>query len=760
MNRRDGIMTNHIHIAWTYKRFLTMLKFVIFFLLLTILYGKTAFAAWDFNYTGNVQSWTCPVTGTYKLEVWGAQAGYNYFQWGHNGTEGAQGGYATGEVTLSKGTTLYICVGGRGGQSVDMYGGGGGYNGGAKGGDGNHYTAGGGSGGGGATHIALNTNRGVLSNYSSNQNEILVVAGGGGGSTYSQPGCAGGDSHAPYHFGQGQNANNGVYNHHEGGGGGGGGWYGGQYGSDEAYRGNYGMGPAHGGSNYVKDSLSNRSTSNGGRSGNGFARITSVTRYYNVNLNILNPDGKEAIEDGNYGYGYVQISYDGKNWSSEVRNEPDTWKSLVANTKIYIKCTRPYYDYLEFGSASVTNNKGLTNLGNNTWCYTVSDNEDSGYAGGVITIHMNYKHTALTLNPNGGSIDNNTSKQTLSPLMQYGSTNWCYLRSKIPTRPGYKFLGWYDAPSGGTKVHDEEGTCILGTQYFDENRNSLCTKDLTLYAHWEAIKLTVKFDANASNVKNPETVNRYYGTVVGNGNPNLIENYGLMPTRIICYPDDIPIVGDTTLKDSVNVKLMPDGNLSTIKVSILKDVIDKASGIYYLGNKALDVPADVDYTFAVKARGNGSWLMGHERFPMTATLTNEYTTYHVTDSVRLDHNPAIIFYSVDRTAGKWIQYQMPTLQEGEATLPEITRPGYKFLGWYTERTGGRKIDPYEFVTEDVTYYAHWQVITYKIDAILMGGTASGIPKTYTIEDDFTLPNAKIKLMIILVYCSRLSVASL
>lgn len=30
---------------------------------------------WVYNYTGNVQSWTAPYDGKYKLEVWGAKGG-------------------------------------------------------------------------------------------------------------------------------------------------------------------------------------------------------------------------------------------------------------------------------------------------------------------------------------------------------------------------------------------------------------------------------------------------------------------------------------------------------------------------------------------------------------------------------------------------------------------------------------------------------------------------------------------------------------
>ena len=49
-------------------------------------------------------------------------------------------------------------------------------------------------GGGGDTHIAKNSNLGILSSYSSNQSAVLIVAGGGGGSTSTSGGGAGGGS--------------------------------------------------------------------------------------------------------------------------------------------------------------------------------------------------------------------------------------------------------------------------------------------------------------------------------------------------------------------------------------------------------------------------------------------------------------------------------------------------------------------------------------------------------------------------------------
>jgi hypothetical protein len=53
-----------------------------------------------FSYTGTVQTYKVPVTGTYKLEVWGAEGS-------------VKGGYSSGTKSLSAGTTLYIYVGGK-----------------------------------------------------------------------------------------------------------------------------------------------------------------------------------------------------------------------------------------------------------------------------------------------------------------------------------------------------------------------------------------------------------------------------------------------------------------------------------------------------------------------------------------------------------------------------------------------------------------------------------------------------------------------
>ena len=65
-----------------------------------------------FDYTGGIQSFTAACTGTYKLEVWGAQGGENA-----NKFAGAAGAYSSGEITLMKGQKFYIYVGGQSGYN-------------------------------------------------------------------------------------------------------------------------------------------------------------------------------------------------------------------------------------------------------------------------------------------------------------------------------------------------------------------------------------------------------------------------------------------------------------------------------------------------------------------------------------------------------------------------------------------------------------------------------------------------------------------
>ncbi|MDD4781921.1 MAG: glycine rich domain-containing protein, partial [Tissierellia bacterium] len=138
----------------------------------------------DFNYTGDVQTWTVPSSVTrIKIECYGAQGG--------NGLNflGSYGGYVKGEKIISGGIVLNIYVGGKGANytpgNANSGASPGGWNGGGAGGSAGQLIATqfSGGAGGGASDVRIGGT--ALSNR-------IIVAGGGGGAAYSGSGGAGG----------------------------------------------------------------------------------------------------------------------------------------------------------------------------------------------------------------------------------------------------------------------------------------------------------------------------------------------------------------------------------------------------------------------------------------------------------------------------------------------------------------------------------------------------------------------------------------
>ena len=252
-----------------------------------------------FSFKSLTESFTVPVNGTYNLECWGAGV--------------SQGGKSQGYYQAQKGTTLYICVGGKGTEGTIYDIGIGGYNGGGNGGkasvDNMSRPVKCGDGGSGATHICLED--GVLSKLETayKQNRLLMVAGGQGGGQHPRksPGLFGGGTEGGrpttsagkkidaatqskgFNFGLGQIGRDGTPKTPagaEGNGGGGGGLYGGY--SPQVQGSNTNC-PGGGGSGYVNTKLLNvnaktiagnqsflspSGVSETGHAGNGAALIT------------------------------------------------------------------------------------------------------------------------------------------------------------------------------------------------------------------------------------------------------------------------------------------------------------------------------------------------------------------------------------------------------------------------------------------------------------------------------------------------------
>ena len=115
--------------------------------------------------------------------------------------------------------------------------------------------------------------------------------------------------------------------------------------------------------------------------------------------------------------------------------------------------------------------------------------------------------------------------------------------------------------------------------------------------------------------------------------------------------------------------------------------------------------------------------------------------------------PAVYTLNYELNGGAWVPDYDPPREHihGTATpLPaadRLQRIGYRFVGWYNNEnfTGNPLTElPSEGVTADVTLYARWETVPYRVTYTLNGGTVpqpDTNPEAYTVESEsFTLKN--------------------
>lgn len=261
----------------------------------------------DFPYTGDFYQWSAPTSGSFTLELWGAQGG-NAENTTPNLTVGGKGGYAKGNLNVTSGQVLYIYVGGQGTSSGTSLSNqlSGGFNGGAVGYNGDNISYRGSGGGGGSD---VRTGGSALSNR-------LIVAGGGAGGEYftgygtNYPGAGGGSSGV-----DGSTSSFGVAQTHNGKGGsqsagGTGGQNGGTAGTGTLGNGGAGVsghsfGSAGGGGGYYGGGGSGAGMGAGG--GSGYVGGVTTTTLTSGNATMPNPSG--GTMTGNAGNGFVRITY-------------------------------------------------------------------------------------------------------------------------------------------------------------------------------------------------------------------------------------------------------------------------------------------------------------------------------------------------------------------------------------------------------------------------------------------------------------------
>ena len=171
------------------------------------------------------------------------------------------------------------------------------------------------------------------------------------------------------------------------------------------------------------------------------------------------------------------------------------------------------------------------------------------------------------------------------------------------------------------------------------------------------------------------------------------------------------------------------------------------------------------FSFYAKSNVDGMkmyWRWGYGKYYAPITLSKEWKKYSVTVTKTNSEGSKIHFY-FGKTGNVYLNQMMlvdgdgtPSLYSSETskciktveaiygstygTLPKPTRNGYKFVGWYTSKVGGKKVDSTTQVYDNsLNVYARWEKISGYIPekSLEFGG------HYYTLfNDDLTWEEAK------------------
>ena len=250
-------------------------------------------------------------------------------------------------------------------------------------------------------------------------------------------------------------------------------------------------------------------------------------------------------------------------------------------------------------------------------------------------------------------------------------------------RSGYRFLGWYTASSGGSKV--------TGVRKLDS----------VIYAHWEPYRLTLHYNGNGgtwcSKSGNSYSVNSKGNVLYNNAVYGYIRDYGTVISEkygLANYDNN------TTICFKKQGYLALSGGEWNAKAD--------GSGVSFSHSNTKLTALEV-------ARGAGCDLTTRDCEVTlyvnwkSTTATKKTNATNVQLSVSLNANGGTV-------SSKNIQTVMVN-KNSSINLNNYVpvRTGYVFNGWYTNSTGGSKITGSQKISKNTNYYAHWTAKTISVN---------------------------------------------
>ncbi len=368
------------------------------------------------------------------------------------------------------------------------------------------------------------------------------------------------------------------------------------------------------------------------------------------------------------------------------------------------------YDYEEDVLASATASTGYTFSGwtsNNTGLLPNSNNASYTFnmPAGAVTLTANATANKITVtfdyqNATGG---NTTSTMQVTFNSTYGTL-------PSPTKTGYTFAGWFTSTSWTTQVTNS-------TKVTNASNH-------TLYARWtantntaykvnhyqEIIGIDSPSESTSSHWTLKETQN-LTGTTGASVTPSVKSYTGFTAPStktVTINADGSTVVNYYYTRNSYTLTLNKGTGISTVS----------GAGTYdYEEEVTATATASTGYTFSNWTSNNTGLLPNSNNVSYTfnmpagaVTLTANATANKIT--VTFDYQGA--------TGGNTEKSRQVTFNSTYGTLPNPTKTGYTFAGWYTSTSWTTKVTNSTKVTNasNHTLYARWTANTntaYKVN---------------------------------------------
>ncbi|MBR1377360.1 MAG: InlB B-repeat-containing protein [Bacilli bacterium] len=327
---------------------------------------------------------------------------------------------------------------------------------------------------------------------------------------------------------------------------------------------------------------------------------------------------------------------------------------------------------------------------------------------GNIELTANYKPISyyISYNSSGGE---GTMDKTKIKYNNHGK-----LSKNLFTKEGYNFVGWSTSENGDLVYLDEQDIYNLSNSDNDV---------INLYAKWEIIKLSVKYYDLFGVILKEEIVD-YGNNSIPPENP-FIDGY----TFTGWNPSNEPIKSDTVYQAKYNrndyvikydLNTSSSDDIKEIKYNVESDAI------------TLPTPTREGYTFLGWTGDNGLRLQLQVIIPKGTIGNKSYKANWEANIYKISLNP-----NKGTVIPDYVNISYNSLY---GIIPEATRRGYSFEGWYYNNSLITE-DSLMKISSNHELKADWKVIDYDITYNLNGGSLSSKVSKYNIETEtFTLSN--------------------